>query len=96
MGRGTVGGVGGETGDPHAPVADLVSGHFPGTRVTQTPMPPGDPLQKIIPPASQRDSARVGVRLPQGGLPGTDPRTGRRHGSPRRLPRSRPPRRLCH
>jgi hypothetical protein len=49
-------------------------------------MPPGNPLQKINPPASQRDSARVGVRLPQGGLPGTDPRTGRRHGSPRRPP----------
>lgn len=25
-------------------VADLVAGHFPGTRVMETPMPPGDPL----------------------------------------------------
>ncbi len=25
-------------------VADLVAGHFPGTRVEETPMPPGDPL----------------------------------------------------
>ena len=25
-------------------VADLVAGHFPGTRVVETPMPPGDPL----------------------------------------------------
>ncbi len=25
-------------------VADLVSGHFPGTRVVETPMPPSDPL----------------------------------------------------
>ncbi|MER7057891.1 NAD-dependent epimerase/dehydratase family protein [Streptomyces sp. NPDC000351] len=25
-------------------VADLVAGHFPGTRIMETPMPPGDPL----------------------------------------------------
>ncbi|WP_226487571.1 NAD-dependent epimerase/dehydratase family protein [Streptomyces parvulus] len=25
-------------------VADMVAGHFPGTRVVETPMPPGDPL----------------------------------------------------